>query len=335
MSRKGPGKSHRESIGIMDLFLLFPDEQSAVKWFEGVIWKGGRKCPKCGKSDTYAVKSNNNGMPYRCRDCMRYFSVKTGTVMASSKPSLQLWAIALCLEMSSLTGVSSMKLHRDLGISRNTTWHLLHKIQTGFPEADKEVFQFAVEVDEMYIGGKEKNKHRDKKQNSGRGAVGKTVVVGAKDRESDQVRAKVVESTTKPVLQDFVNDTRGEDVPVFTDEHRSYQGLSNHTVVCHSAEEWTVPTFISEMAHTNGIESFWSMLKRGYYGIYFKMSAWHLQRYVNEFAGRRNLRDLDTDKQMKEIARGMVGQRLTYQMLRMSNPMRISEGEKSTLYIQT
>ena len=177
MPRKGPGKSHRKTIGILDLFALFPDEKSAINWFESVIWKNGRTCPKCGKSNTYKVKGNANGMPYRCRDCMRYFSVKTGTAMASSKLPLRTWVIALYLEMSSLTGVSSMKLHRNLGISQCTAWYLLHKIRTGFPEASRDAFQSAVEVDEMYLGGKEKKQ-----------AQGQEAECGARNRREDDCR---------------------------------------------------------------------------------------------------------------------------------------------------
>ena len=160
------------------------------------------------------------------------------------------------------------------------------------------------------MGGKERNKHQSKKLRAGRGAVGKVAVVGMKDRETNRISAEVVESTDGLTLQGFVLDQVADGAKVYTDDHRGYHGLPNHQTVKHSVGE-----YVDGMAHTNGIESFWSMLKRGYKGTYHRMSAKHLQRYVNEFAGRHNVRSKGTLDQMAGIARGFVGKRLLYRDL--------------------
>ena len=176
-------------------------------------------------------------MPFRCRDCKKYFSVKTGTAMESSNLPLRKWVWAIYLENTSLKGVSSVKLHRDIGATQSCTWHMLHRIREGLMPEMVQAFEGLVEIDESFLGGLEKNKHEDKKLKSGRGAVGKSAVLGAKDRKTNTITAKVVKDTTKPTVQEFINDTRSENAEVFTDEHRSYEGLSNHTSVNHNQKQ--------------------------------------------------------------------------------------------------
>ena len=309
-SPHAPGKSFRKGVSLLELAKLFPDEGAATKWFESGLWPEGEiACLRCGSLDAYRVKSGKP-MPYRCRDCKRYFSLKTNSAMEASNLPLRCWAFAIYLEVTSLKGISSLKLHRELNISQSAAWFMLHRIREGLAAAIPKSFAGPIEVDETFVGGLEKNKHGWKKLRRGRGIAGKAVVVGAKDRATGNVAANVVSGTDKPTLQGFVKGVTKDGAEVYTDDHAGYKGLPNHQVVRHSVGE-----YVDGQVHTNGIESFWSMLKRGYHGTYHKMSPKHLQRYVNEFAGRHNIRPLDTIDQMEHVVAGMVGRRLLYRDL--------------------
>ena len=308
MAHSAPGKHHRGGITLVQLMDLFPTEDSARQWFEARLWPEERYCPNCGSTRTH--DAGHNDMPYRCTDCRAYFSVKTGTVMHKSHIPLRKWAIAIYLHLTSLKGVSSMKLHRDIGVTQSTAWYMLQRIRKAWETKDP-LFEGPLEVDETYFGGKETNKHESKKLKAGRGTVGKATVIGAKDRKTGKVKAKVIKGTDAKTLQGFVLASALTGATVYTDDHKGYHGMPfEHESVKHSISE-----FVRDQAHTNGTESFWALLKRGYHGTYHHMSSKHLQRYVNEFAGRQGVRELNTSEQMGMLASRMAGKRLPYKDL--------------------
>ena len=325
---KSPGKAFREGVSLMELMDLFPDEQAATRWFERIDWPDGRCCGHCGSTHT-SETPNAKPMPCWCPDCKSYFSVRTGSAMERSKIALRKWAIAIYLALTSLKSVSSMKLHRDLKISQKSAWFMLHRLRQAWaPVATSTAGSFSgpVEVDETCFGGKRKNMsnaQRKKLADTGRGAIGKVAVVGVKDRATKQVAARVVTDTTKPTLQSFVMAHVTPDAIVYSDEAAAYEGLPNpHEAVKHSVSE-----YVRGMAHTNGIESFWATLKRAHQGTFHKISPKHLDRYVQEFAGKHNVRDQDTIAQMVTVAAGLVGRRLMYRQLVADNGL--SSGARS------
>ncbi len=311
MTQPAPGRSHREGISIIELSDMFPDEASAREWFESRVWPEGRYCPRCGSVKTH--EASHAKSPYRCTDCRSYFSVKTGTALEASKVALRKWVFAIYLETTSLKGVSSMKLHRDIHVTQRTAWFMLHRLREAFAMsgAAAEPFAGPIEIDETFFGGREANKHSHKKQRLGRGGVGKAVIAGAKDRATNEVRAEVVEGTDAKTLQKFVAETAAAGATVYTDDAKAYKGMPfDHESVRHSVGE-----YVSGMAHTNGIESFWATLKRAHKGVYHKISEKHLNRYVRQFSGKHNARDADTIRQMQDIVAQMVGKRLMYRDL--------------------
>lgn len=311
MAGKGPGKAFRSGVSLISLHEMFPSEESARDWFAGIRWPDGRHCPRCGSTRTSAP---DGVLTYWCSDCRRRFSVRTGSVLECSRLPLRMWAIAIYLFVTSLKGVSSMKLHRDLEITQKSAWFVLHRIRKAFEAVGPQVrLSGPIEADETYFGGKRKNMSNAKrralrKAGAGRGSVGKTAVVGVRDRASRQVRAKVVAKTDKSTLQGFVVENADPKATVYTDEASAYEGMPfDHEAVKHSVSE-----YVRGMAHTNGIESFWATLKRGHTGTYHQMSPKHLQRYVDEFAGRHNVRNEDTLAQMHGVVARFVGKRLMY-----------------------
>lgn len=307
-----PKQPKPETLSTFQFFQRFPDEEAARKHFETQRWGGEPVCGHCGSVNAVECK-DHKPMPYRCRDCRKHFSVRTGTVLAESRLPLQKWLLAIYMLTSARKGIPSTQMARELGITQKSAWFLAQRIRETWLKDRGGDMGDHTQVDETYVGGKEKNKHAKNKLHAGRGSVGKTAVVGIRDQHGE-VRADVVKNTKTLTLTEFVQRNAPAGATVVTDEFGAYRALPSqgfaHKTVRHSAGE-----YIRDMAHTNGIESFWALLKRGHYGIYHYMSAKHLHRYVKEFSFRHNTAQAGTMPFINMTIARMGEKRLTYKEL--------------------
>lgn len=277
---------NKDFNSILELLESFPDEQSCIDHLEALRWGGNVVSPFDPASKVYGCKGNK----YRCKETGKYFNVKTGTLFDNSKVKLQKWFLAIWLVTSHKKGISSVQLSKDIGVTQKTAWFMLQRIRNCFGFENDNKLDQMVEADETYVGGKNKNRHASKKVESsqGRSHKDKTPVVGTVERNG-KLNAKKVEDVTIETLTGEIVSNVKESARIFTDEWVGYSALSkiyDHSIVKHNQGEYRIG-----IAHTNTIEGFWSLFKRGIIGIYHFTSKKHLQKYIDEFVFRYNTRD--------------------------------------------
>ena len=329
----GPGRYGRRGIGMKDAVSVFGDPERAARWLERTRWGDGPAiCPRCGGDRTSATARSD--APYWCSSCRNQFSLKTDTPMGGSRLSLGDWLLATYFDLTNLKGVSSMKLSRDLQIRQSSAWYMLQRIHEAFmddgpPEEFAEGGEY--QVDEAYIGGLEKNKHSQDRIPGSQGGATKMTVICVTHVNSGKVWADVITDTRSKTIADLVHRLVPEGGVVYTDDASHYgQVRRERHAVSHKAGEYTRMTDLAGgtggMATTNHTESAWSMLKRSYVGVHHKMSPKHLRRYVKTFAGRWNIRSLDTEEQMRHVIRSMLRRPITYRELTADNGLPSGSG---------
>lgn len=270
---------------IIELIQAFPDEQTCIDHLESLRWPNKEVVSPFDSSSKVYKCANNR---YRCKHTGKYFNVKTATLFDNTKVKLQKWFLAIWLVTSHKKGISSIQLSKDIGVTQKTAWFMLHRIRNCFGFDNDNDLSNEVEVDETYIGGKNKNKHADKKSKDARGrsTKDKAPVLGTIER-GGKLNAKHVEGVTiRTLTSEIVNYVN--DATVYSDEWLGYNALKricDHKFVKHGSGQ-----YVNDRVHTNTIEGFWSLLKRGIVGIYHFTSVKHLQKYVDEFVFRYNTR---------------------------------------------
>ena len=289
----------------------FRDDKTCAEHLAAIRFRNGEYCPHCRHDKIHKF---SDGKRYRCAKCKTDFTIRNGTVFGDSKLPLRKWFMAIYLLTTSGKGISSYQLAKQIKVTQKTAWFMNHRIRSAAKQNKGNLFG-KIEADETFIGGLSKNMHKAKRLAAikGTGGTGKTPIFGMKSRDGE-VRAKVVRSVGMLDLHREIKSNVAQGATLYTDKWVAYRGLTgqfNHTTVDHMAKE-----YVNGDCHTNGIESFWALFKRGYMGVYHNMSRKHMQKYVDEFCFRFNRRAGEMKNVFHDSVTEMVeGTKLPYATL--------------------
>lgn len=294
---------------ILDLIKAFPDEQTCIDHLTQIRWGNNVVSPFDSTSKVYNCKGNK----YKCKNTGKYFNVKTNTIFDNTKLPLQKWFLGIYLVTSHKKGISSLQLSRDIDITQKSAWFMLQRIRECFGIENNNQLDNEVEADETYVGGKNKNRHSSKKvkNSQGRSSKDKTPVVGMIERDG-KLNAYQIDNVGSVSLTNEIVQRVKESAKLYTDEWLGYKGVSkiyDHSIIKHNQNE-----YVNGRIHTNTIEGFWSILKRGIVGIYHFTSKKHLQRYLDEFVFRYNTRE-ESELVRFNLLLSNIENRLTYKEL--------------------
>lgn len=306
----------RKPTNLLEAIRYFSDLDVATDYVAKLRWPGGPVCPRCGATEYSYISTRRI---WKCKGCKKQYSVKVGTIFEDSALGLDKWLPAVWLAANSKNGISSHELGRALGVTQKSAWFMLHRIRLAMQNRTFEMLSGTVEVDETYIGGKARNMHRGHGARTprkgtmgrGRGTANKTVIVGMIER-GGKVRANVVDDIKRRTLQSYVADAVEPGSSVYTDSLPSYVGLDrdySHDTVNHAVQ------YVNGNVHTNFMENFWSLLKRGLHGTYISVQPFHLFRYLDERMFTFNERELDDTGRFEKVLDAVAGRRLTYARL--------------------
>ena len=303
----------REPRTLLEAIRCFADPDAAFNFVVKLRWPTGEPvCPRCGDMGSYFISTRRI---WKCSGCKKQYSVRVGTIFEDSPLGFDKWLPALWLLSNSKNGISSHELGRAIGVTQKSAWHMAHRIRLAMQTGTFEKLSGHVEVDETFVGGLGKFMHKEARAKlRGRGGIDKAIVVGALQRNSDgqpsKVSASVQPSTAAATLQSVIHSTVAVGSTVYTDAWRGYIGLNGlyftHRVIDHAE------SYVNGLVHTNSIESFWNLFKRGVKGTYTHIDPRHLSRYVSERVFCFNERELTDAERMRSVVAGVVGRRLTY-----------------------
>ncbi len=302
----------KSTISTFQLFAIIPDAETARQYLESRLWRDGPRCPECKSGERITIR---RGGYYRCNACKLDFTVRTATIFERSHIPLHKWVYGMYLLVTARKGISSMQLAKEIGVTQKSAWFMLQRLREAMGENDIDQLRGTVEIDECFVGGKEANKHESKKLRAGRGSVGKTAVLGMRERGGRTVAAPIQARTIEAIHGEIhANVEVGSQL--YTDDHIVFSDLDGlffrHDSVNHAAGEYRRGPI-----STNSIESVWAVLKRGLHGVYHQVSKKHLARYVDEFTFRLNAGNVarHTLERLDSFVDAVAGKRITYKRL--------------------
>jgi len=300
------------TVSLLQLFEMFPDQETARKYLESRLWPGGAKCPVCGSKENITARK---GGYYRCNACKEDFTVRTGTIFERSHIPLHKWIYAMYLLVTARKGISSLQLSKEIGITQKSAWFMLHRLREACGNK-LEKLRGIVEVDESFFGGLEKNKHESKKLKKGRGTAGKKAIIGMRERGGRTV-AMPIENTSVKTIQNAIYANVEVGSTLYTDEHSAYQDFNESLFFQHDSINHSSHEYVRGSVNVNSIESVWAVMKRGLYGVYHHAEDKHLGRYAREFAFRLNQGNVKrhTIQRLDSLIDAVAGKRVTYREL--------------------